>query len=248
MPTRRSSPRSRPTPSRSCGWPLQGDRTQQQLNQYAINVLKKRLETIDGVGEVRLGGRRDRTIRVELLPARMAALGVTAQDINDAFAREHVQMAGGFVVGEKTESLVKLDLEFHSIDALQQMVIGWKAGAPIRLQDVAEVVDGLTDNRQLARFNGETTVGLGIVKVTNTNTVAIVDKVKAQDRERAAPAAAARHAAACRLQRRGVHPRNRQCAEAAPGRRHAARRAGRLAVPAIGAGDASSSRWPSRSR
>ncbi len=159
---------------------VQGDRTQQQLNQYAINVLKKRLETIDGVGEVRLGGRRDRTIRVELLPARMAALGVTAQDINDAFAREHVQMAGGFVVGEKTESLVKLDLEFHSIDALQQMVIGWKAGAPIHLQAVAEVVDGLTDNRQLARFNGETTVGLGIVKVTNTNTVAIVDKVKAK--------------------------------------------------------------------
>ena len=77
---------------------LQGDRTQQQLNQYAINVLKKRLETIDGVGEVRLGGRRDRTIRVELLPARMAALGITAQDITDAFAKEHVQLAGGFVV------------------------------------------------------------------------------------------------------------------------------------------------------
>ena len=157
---------------------LQGDRTQQQLNQYAVNVLKKRLETIDGVGEVRLGGRRDRTIRAELWPARMAAFGVTAQDINDAFAREHVQMAGGFVVGEKTESLVKLDLEFHSIDALKQMVIGWKAGAPVRLQDVAEVIDGLTDNRQLARFNGETTIGLGIVKVTNTNTVAIVDKIK----------------------------------------------------------------------
>ena len=157
---------------------LQGDRTQQQLNQYAINILKKRLETIDGVGEVRLGGRRDRTIRVELVPARMAAMAVTAQDINEAFAREHVQLAGGFVVGEKTENLVKLDLEFHSIDALKEMVIGWKGGAPIRLQEVAEVIDGLTDNRQLARFNGETTIGLGIVKVTNTNTVAIIDRIK----------------------------------------------------------------------
>lgn len=157
---------------------VQGDRTQQQLNQYALNVLKKRLETIDGVGEVRLGGRRDRTIRVELLSARMAALAVTTQDINEAFAKEHVQMAGGFVVGEKTESLVKLDLEFHSIDALKQMVVSWKNGAPVRLQDVAEVIDGLTDNRQLARFNGDITVGLGIVKVTNTNTVAIVDRVK----------------------------------------------------------------------
>ena len=156
---------------------LQGDRTQQQLNQYAINTLKKRLETIDGVGEVRLGGRRDRTIRANLIPERMVSLGVTAQDVNDAFTKEHVQLAGGFIVGKTTENLVKLDLEFHSIDTLKQMVIVWKNGAPIRLSDIADVEDGLTDNRQLARFNGETTVGLGIVKISNTNTVAITERV-----------------------------------------------------------------------
>ena len=159
---------------------LQGDRTQQQLNQYAANIVKKRLETIDGVGEVRLGGRRDRTIRVNLLPARMAAHGVTAQDIAEAFAREHVQLAGGFVVGQATEALVKLDLEFHRIDGLAGMILAYKGGYPIRLADVAEVEDGLADNRQLARFNGETTVGLGIVKVANTNTVAITEAVLAR--------------------------------------------------------------------
>jgi HAE1 family hydrophobic/amphiphilic exporter-1 len=159
---------------------LQGDRTQQQLNQYAANVVKKRLESIDGVGEVRLGGRRDRTIRVNLLPARMAAHGITAQDINEAFAKEHVQLAGGFVVGQATEALVKLDLEFHRIDDLAGMILGYKGGYPIRLGDVAEVEDDLADNRQLARFNGETTVGLGIVKVANTNTVAITEAVLAR--------------------------------------------------------------------
>ena len=159
---------------------LQGDRTQQQLNQYAANVVKKRLETIDGVGEVRLGGRRDRTIRVNLLPARMAAHGITAQDIAEAFAKEHVQLAGGFVVGQSTEALVKLDLEFHRIDDLAGMILGYKGGYPIRLADVAEVEDGLADFRQLARFNGETTVGLGIVKVANTNTVAITETVLAR--------------------------------------------------------------------
>ncbi|MDT3736995.1 MAG: efflux RND transporter permease subunit [Denitratisoma sp.] len=159
---------------------LQGDRTQQQLNQYAANVVKKRLESIDGVGEVRLGGRRDRTIRVNLLPARMAAHGITAQDINEAFAKEHVQLAGGFVVGQATEALVKLDLEFHRIEDLAGMILGYKGGYPIRLADVAEVEDGLADNRQLARFNGETTVGLGIVKVANTNTVAITEAVLAR--------------------------------------------------------------------
>jgi len=156
---------------------LQGDRTQQQLNLYAINVIKKQLETIDGVGEVRIGGRRDRTIRVNLLPARMAGFGIAAQDITDAFGREHIQMAGGFLVGRTTEHLVKIDLEFHKLDDLAAMIVGYKDGAPVRLRDIAEIEDGLADFRQLARLNGRPAVGVGIVKVPNTNTVEIIDRV-----------------------------------------------------------------------
>ncbi len=159
---------------------LQGDRTQQQLNQYARNVVKKRLETVAGVGEVRLGGRRDRTIRVNLDPTRMAALGVTAQDLVNAFNREHVQLPGGFVTGQSAEYLLKLDLEFHTTDALQEMVVAYRNGAPIKLKQVAEVEDGLSDYRQLARFNGKPTVGIGIVKVANTNTVEIIKNIKAK--------------------------------------------------------------------
>ena len=157
---------------------LQGDRTQQQLNRYARTVLKKRLETIDGVGEVRLGGRRDRTIRVELDPARMAALGVTVQDVLAAFAREHVQMPGGFLVGGETERLLRLDLEFHRVADIAGMVVAWRGGAPVRLGDLADVVDGLSDARQLARFDGEPSAGLGIVKVPGANTVAIAREVR----------------------------------------------------------------------
>src|SRR5690625_3735734 len=91
---------------------LEGDRTLQQLNQYARNVIKKQLETIPGVGEVRFGGRRDRAIRVELDPDRMTAFGITAQDLLAAFSREHVQLPGGFLVSQEREVLLKLDLEF----------------------------------------------------------------------------------------------------------------------------------------
>ncbi len=157
---------------------LRGDRTQQQLNQYALNVLKKRLETINGIGEVRLGGRRDRTIRVNLLPERMAALGVTAQDLKNAFDREHVQLPGGFMVGQKSEYLFKLDMEFHKLSDLGTMIVNNKDGVSVRLRDVAEIEDGLGDYRQLAHFNGERTVGIGIVKIANANTVAIIDEVK----------------------------------------------------------------------
>ena len=156
---------------------LQGDRTQQQLNQYAINVIKKQLETIDGVGEIRIGGRRDRVIRVNLLPAKMAAYSIAAQDITDAFGKEHLQLAGGFLVGRSTEHLLKLDLEFHKLDDLAAMIVGYKDGAPVRLRDIGEIEDGLADFRQLARFNGKPAVGVGVVKVPNTNTVEIIDKV-----------------------------------------------------------------------
>ncbi|MFM9913057.1 MAG: efflux RND transporter permease subunit [Methylophilaceae bacterium] len=157
---------------------LRGDRTQQQLNQYALNVLKKKLETINGVGEVRLGGRRDRTIRVNLIPAQMAAFAITAQDMQAAFDREHLQVAGGFLVGIKSEHLFKLDMEFHKLTDLQEMIISYRNKAPVRLKDVAEVEDGLGDFRQLARFNGKPTVGLGLIKVTNANTVAIIEEAK----------------------------------------------------------------------
>ena len=159
---------------------LQGDRTVQQLNQYARQVIKKRLETIDGVGQVIIGGERQRTIRVDLDLDRMAALGVTAQDLRDAFRREHVQLPGGFLVSGPVESLIKLDLEFHSPEALAEMIVRYADGAPVRLRDVAEVVDGLADDRQILRYDGEPTVGIGIVKVSNYNTVQLVDDVRAR--------------------------------------------------------------------
>jgi len=156
---------------------LTGDRTLQQLNQYARNVIKKRLETVDGVGEVRLGGEQRRTIRVHLDPARMKQLGITVPDIVQMFNREHLRLPGGFLINEGREELLELDLEYHSPEELGEMIVSYSGGAPQRLHDFATLEDGLADFRQLARFNGEPTVGIGIVKVQDANTVAIVNEI-----------------------------------------------------------------------
>jgi HAE1 family hydrophobic/amphiphilic exporter-1 len=156
---------------------LSGDRTIQQLNLYANNVLKKKFETISGVGEVQLGGRRDRVIRVNVDPERMAAYKLTANDLIDAFNREHVQIPGGFLVSEQAEQLLKLDLEFHNTKALANLVVISRAGALVYLKDIATIEDGITDNRQIARYNGKPTVGIGMVKIANANTVEIINEV-----------------------------------------------------------------------
>ena len=166
---------------------LSGDRTIQQLNLYASNVLKKKFETINGVGEVRFGGQRDRVIRVTVSPERMAAYKLGANDLIDAFDREHLQLPGGFLVSDKAEQLIKLDLEFHNIHDLENMVVQVKSGAPIYLKDIAKVEDSITDNRQIARYNGKPTIGIGIVKIANTNTVKIIDEVKKRLNEEVVP-------------------------------------------------------------
>lgn len=157
---------------------LSGDRTIQQLNLYANNVLKKKFETINGVGEVTLGGRRDRVVRVNIKPEQMAAYKVTANDLIAAFNREHVQLPGGFLVSAQSEQLLKLDLEFHNVRELAELIVSTNTGVPIRLKDVATLEDGITDNRQVARYNGKPTVGLGMVKIANANTVDIIREVE----------------------------------------------------------------------
>ena len=156
---------------------LTGDRTLQQLNQYARNVIKKRLETIEGVGEIQLGGEQRRTIRVNLDPVRMNQIGITVPDVVNVFNREHLRLPGGFLINQGREELLELDLEYHSPEELGEMIVSYSGGAPQRLKDIAVIEDGLADFRQLARFNGEPTVGIGIVKVQNANTVAMVDEI-----------------------------------------------------------------------
>lgn len=157
---------------------LSGDRTIQQLNLYANNVLKKKFETINGVGEVNIGGRRDRVVRVNIKPEQMAAYKVTANDLISAFNREHIQLPGGFLVSAQSEQLLKLDMEFHNVRELGELIVSTNVGVPIRLKDVATIEDGITDNRQIARYNGKPTVGLGMVKIANANTVDIIKEVE----------------------------------------------------------------------
>ncbi|MBL4622249.1 MAG: efflux RND transporter permease subunit [Immundisolibacteraceae bacterium] len=157
---------------------LQGNRTIQQLNVYGQNVLRRQLEKIDGVGDIFIGGMRERTLRVELQPDRLIAMGMTVQDVIVAFRNEHILLPGGFLTSRASERLLKLDLEYHSARELGEIVIGYIDGSAIRLDQVADIIDGVSDFRQLMRRNGEPLVGLGVVKVSGANTVAIIDEVK----------------------------------------------------------------------
>jgi HAE1 family hydrophobic/amphiphilic exporter-1 len=157
---------------------LVGNRTLQELNTYAEEVLRPRLETVSGVGEVLIGGQIKRTIRVWLDTDRLHAYGLSPVDVAGAFGREHLTQPAGFLGSRSREWLIKFDAEFDKIEAMRRMIVAYRQGAPIYLKDVARIEDGLEDARKLARYRGAPAVGLGIVKATGANTVAVVDLVK----------------------------------------------------------------------
>ncbi len=157
--------------------PVETDRTVVDTSEFVRLHLKPELETISGVGSVVIFGRRDRNMRIWLDGEALRARGLAASDVIAALHREHVEIPGGQVVSRRVEYSVKTDAEFRSKEALENLIVAEKDGAQVLLRDVARVEDGSEDIRTGARYNGETSVALGIRKQPGANTVAIADEV-----------------------------------------------------------------------
>jgi HAE1 family hydrophobic/amphiphilic exporter-1 len=148
-----------------------------EVTRYVQDHIKPVLETIEGVASVGVFGGLERNIRVWVDADAMRARDITASDLLGALRRQHVDLPGGTVEGDRLEWSVKTDAEFRSVEALERMVIAHRGGAPIRLGDVARVEDGTEDVRSATRFNGKPAVVIGISKQSDANTVAVTNEV-----------------------------------------------------------------------
>lgn len=162
---------------------LSGNRAPTFLSDYARNVVRPAFQTIPGVGEITLGGYRERNVRVWYDAARLEAHGLTVQDVNAAIAREHLEMPAGRIESPEREMNVRAEGEAVDIAAFQELVLAYNSGAPVRLKDVAVIEDGLEDRRRIARAMGEPSQGFGIRKLRGSNAVEVGHLVKAKIEE-----------------------------------------------------------------
>jgi len=151
-----------------------------EMSYYADKVLKEQLQSINGVGNIQLGGLREREIRVWLNPEKLKAQGLTAQDVMGAIKSKHLELPGGRIETETKEYSVKIKGEYTSIEELENLVVAERNGTTITLREVGKIDDGFEDLRSIARFNGLPAIGLGIRKQSGANTTAVVDAVKAK--------------------------------------------------------------------
>lgn len=157
--------------------PFQSELPAVEASEYVRRELKPVFETIPGVAGIGMFGRKDRTIRIWLDGDALRARGLSAGDVLTALRREHVEAPGGYVEAARVEYGVKTAAEFETLEALERLVISRRGDATVHLRDVAQVEDGAEDVRSIHRYDGVTTVGIGIRKQSGANAVAIVDEV-----------------------------------------------------------------------
>jgi HAE1 family hydrophobic/amphiphilic exporter-1 len=160
--------------------PLRSDRSVVQNTEFLKNEVRPRLETIENVGATPMFGALERNIRIWLDGDALSARGLAANDVIAAIRREHVDVPGGRVESREIEYSVKTDSEFRTLDELGGLVLAERDGAPVHLRDVARLEDGAEDPKVLARFNGEPTIAIGILKQRGGNSVAIADETYAR--------------------------------------------------------------------
>ncbi|HWB79750.1 MAG TPA: efflux RND transporter permease subunit, partial [Nannocystaceae bacterium] len=153
-------------------------RTLLEATDFADRTIRRRIESLTGVGGIAISGGRERDIQVIVDPEKLGAVGLTARDLQRALAAENVEIPGGDVIeGERTLQLrvsgrIAEPAEFGLIPIIN------RAGKVIRVSDVAEVKDAGRDPESIATVDGEEVVILSIRKQSGANTVAVVESLR----------------------------------------------------------------------
>ena len=173
---RRFDPNERPI----MGIAIQSDqRPIRELTDLADEVIATRIEAVTGVGEVNVVGGTARQIRVQLDPDAMRAYGIGPAQVSAALARENQEVPAGRVQRGETQQLVRVTGRIVDPGAFGDVVVATRAGAPVRVRDIATVVDGTEDPRSAAHMNGTRAVSIDVLKISGANTVEVADGVRA---------------------------------------------------------------------
>jgi HAE1 family hydrophobic/amphiphilic exporter-1 len=151
--------------------------SRQELGELARWTLRPRLQTLEGVGNVQLGGFQEREIRVWLDRERLEAYDLTVSEVAAAIRAGNLELPGGLLESTARETLVKVQGEVPSPEAFENLVVRYLDGAPVRLRDVGRVEDGVEPQRGVARYNRRPAMGLGVATRSGANTPAVAERV-----------------------------------------------------------------------
>jgi HAE1 family hydrophobic/amphiphilic exporter-1 len=157
---------------------ISANRDLREVTKIVEDQIKKNIETINGVGQVRFVGERKRQIQVLLNPEKLAAYNLNIEQVRMALAAQNVEIPGGRIdEGNRELTLRTLGRVQQPMD-FARIIVGTVNGAPVRISDIGTVEDTYEEPRSIARLNGVPAVALAVRKQAGTNSLDVIAAIK----------------------------------------------------------------------
>jgi multidrug efflux pump len=150
-----------------------------KVEDLADTRLAQKISQLSGVGMVSISGGQKPAIRIQANPTALSALGLNMEDVRMALAQANVNQAKGSFDGARQNYTIGANDQLFTSDQYRQLIVAWRNGAPVKLADVADVVDGVENVRQAAWMNEEPAVIVNIQRQPGANIIEVVDRIKA---------------------------------------------------------------------
>jgi len=150
------------------------------LNDLVENLIEKRIESADGVGEVGIFGGRERQIKIYINPDKLRAYNLSITDVTNAVAAQNQELPSGTLIEGQTTVGLRTLSRLTKVDDFNDIVVATKNDFPIKVRDIGRVYDGGADAASAATLDGVQCVSVYVRKQSGSNTVAVISNVKAR--------------------------------------------------------------------
>ncbi len=149
------------------------------VDDYADTVLAQQISRIEGVGQVSIGGEQKPSVRVQIDPARISALGLSLEDLRGVIANVTADAPKGAIDGANRNFTIYANDQLITAAPWNDAIVAYRNGAPVRVRDIGQAVDGPENVKAAAWQNGRRGVYLVVFKLPGANVIDTVDHIKA---------------------------------------------------------------------
>jgi hydrophobic/amphiphilic exporter-1 (mainly G- bacteria), HAE1 family len=151
-----------------------------KVHEYADTVLAQQISQITGVAQVLVYGAQKFAVRVQVDPVAAAARGVSLDDVRNVVAKVNSNVPVGTLSGPQQSVTLQASPQLDRASAYRDVVVAWRNGAPVKLTEVARVVDSVENDKVASWFNDQRSIVLAIQRQPDANTVEVVDAIRAK--------------------------------------------------------------------
>jgi hydrophobe/amphiphile efflux-1 (HAE1) family protein len=149
------------------------------LTMLTDQVIVKRLQAVAGVGQIRVNGKQNRQVLVDIRPEQLRSLNVGIDEVMAAITATNANLPAGRISHGERENLVRIEGKMKEARDFKRIIVAQRASGPVYLSQVAEISDGAAEEESISRVNGERAISLEIAKIQDANTVAVGKGVRA---------------------------------------------------------------------